>query len=521
VHTNLNGASRTYHGESIAMPSNRLAVRLLGPFEVSVDGRPVSLTAGRLRALLAMLAMSAGKVVSVDRLATAVWAEELPVNVRRSVQTYMTRLRSAVGAELIDTRATGYVLHAEPENVDALRFGRLLEAASTAPNSAVEQERLTEALALWRGRPFEGVPSEWLAESELPRLLEQHLTALERRLDLDIAAGRHGELVAELGELTALYPLRESLWARLLIVLDRCGRQAEALARYETVRVRIAEELGVDPGPELQRIHADLLAGRPPESDADPGTAGWPRMVPRQLPAAVNGFIGRDDVIAVLDELADDDGAGGARPTTICTIHGRPGVGKTALAVSWGHHAADRFPEGQLYIDLCGAGADRPPVDPGAALGRFLRALGVDARQIPYDVEERAALFRSATAGRRILVVLDNAATEEQVRPLVPGTATCLVLVTSRRPLTGLVAVEGAHSSPLGVFSPAMAMTLLESIVSPERIVAELDAAIALTRRCGYLPQALRTAAGKLVMRPDLEIEDLLRDLHCPPAWYA
>ncbi|MFB4306831.1 BTAD domain-containing putative transcriptional regulator [Actinomadura sp. GTD37] len=242
-----------------------LSIGLLGPLDVSVDGRPVPLTAGRLRTLLAALALSAGQVVPVERLAAAVWAdEELPGNVRRSVQTYIARLRGALGPESIGSRPTGYVLHADPDRVDALRFGRLLRAASAAPDAAGERARLAEALRLWRGRPLEGVPSGPLRESETPWLVERYLAALERRVDLDISAGRHGELVVELSELTARYPLRESLWARLLIVLCRSGREADALARYEQVRVRIAAEIGADPDPTLRRIHADLLARRTP-----------------------------------------------------------------------------------------------------------------------------------------------------------------------------------------------------------------------------------------------------------------
>jgi DNA-binding SARP family transcriptional activator len=240
-----------------------LTVRVLGPIEIAMDGRPVTLTAGRLRAALAALAMSAGDVVSVDRLATAVWSDDLPGNVRRSIQTYMTRLRGALGDTVIGTRPAGYVLYAETADVDALRFRRLLTAASLTPNPETERAKLAEALGLWRGHPFEGVPSERLEEAEAPRLMEQYLTALERRLDLDIAAGRHTELAAELEGVTAQHPLRESLWVRLLLVLDRCGRQAEALARYGIIRSCIADELGVDPGPELRRIHADLVAGRP------------------------------------------------------------------------------------------------------------------------------------------------------------------------------------------------------------------------------------------------------------------
>jgi len=240
-----------------------LSVGLLGPLRVSVGERPVTLTAGRLRASLAVLALSAGQTVTVARLAAAVWAdEEQPGNVRRSVQTYVARLRSALGTESIGSTPAGYVLRTDPERVDALRFVRLLRTASAAPDATAARERLAQALDLWRGRPFEGVPSDRLEEAETPWLLERYLTALEWRLDLDLLAGRHGELVAELSELTARYPLREPLWARLLVALDRSGRRADALARYESVRARIAAELGVAPDPALRRIHADLLAGR-------------------------------------------------------------------------------------------------------------------------------------------------------------------------------------------------------------------------------------------------------------------
>jgi len=235
---------------------------LLGPLDVTVDGRPVALTAGRLRAVLAMLALAAGHVVAIEHLATTVWAEDDPPgNVRRSVQTYIARLRGALGKASIGSAPDGYMLRTAPGRVDALRFARLLDAAAAAPDTAAERTRLAEALSLWRGRPFDGVPCGRLAESTAPWLVERYLTALERRLDLDLAAGRHAELVVELSELTARYPLRESLWARLLVALDRSGRRAEALARYETVRALIAAELGVDPDPALRRIHLELLNG--------------------------------------------------------------------------------------------------------------------------------------------------------------------------------------------------------------------------------------------------------------------
>ncbi|MEU5878710.1 BTAD domain-containing putative transcriptional regulator [Spirillospora sp. NPDC047279] len=238
-----------------------ISVGLLGPFEITVGGVPVVLTAGRLRALVSVLALSAGRPVSVDRLSLAVWSgEEPPVNVRRSVQTYLARLRGLLGPASIRSTPTGYALNVDSEAVDVLRFVGLLEAA----DGDAARLRLAEALELWRGEPFDGVPSTWLHESEAPWLVERYLIALERRLDLDISGGRHERVVVELSELTTRYPLRESLWARLLIALDRSGRRADALTRYETVRARIAAELGVEPDTTLQRIHVDLLARRTP-----------------------------------------------------------------------------------------------------------------------------------------------------------------------------------------------------------------------------------------------------------------
>ncbi|MFI0408269.1 BTAD domain-containing putative transcriptional regulator [Actinomadura sp. 3N508] len=225
----------------------------------------MSLTAGRLRALLAVLALSSGHTASVDHLAAALWTDgDRPGNVRRSVQTYVARLRNALGAESIGSSPNGYVLRTEPEQVDALRFTEMLRKADAAADATVERMWLGEALALWRGEPFEGVPSARLEESEASWLLERYLTALERRFDLDLAAGRHFELIAELSEVAGRYPLREPLWMRLLIALGLAGRRAEALARYETIRLRLAAELGVDPDPSLQRVHADLLVRMPP-----------------------------------------------------------------------------------------------------------------------------------------------------------------------------------------------------------------------------------------------------------------
>jgi DNA-binding SARP family transcriptional activator len=492
-----------------------LAVRLLGPLEVSIGGGPVPLTTGRLRTLLAVLAMSAGGSVSVDRLAAALWDGDLPADARRTITIYVTRLRSLLGAERIGTTPDGYVLHAEPDQVDALRFLRSLRAAAAAPDQARERSLLVGALALWRGAPFEGLRSVWLEDTEAPRLVEAYLAAVERRVDLDLAEGRLAGLVPLLRELVAHHPLRESLWVRLLVVLARCGRQAEAVERYETVRLRLAEELGVDPGAELRRVHADLLAGRAPAlgDGVRPGAAGSPppgQPVPCQLPAAGDDLRGREAELAWLAEVFGDDGST-RLAARICVISGMAGAGKSALAVHWAHRLAGRFDDGQLYADLRGT-APRP-LEPLEVIGRFLRALGADAATIPTDVEEAGAAFRSQVAGRRLLLVLDDAAGAGQVAPLLPASPGCAVLVTSRRALPGL---EGAAQLRLGVLEPSGAVALLGRLAGEDRVAAEPAAAAAVARSCGWLPLALRAAGARLAARPTWPVAALAERLADP-----
>jgi tetratricopeptide (TPR) repeat protein len=347
--------------------------------------------------------------------------------------------------------------------------------------------------------------SAWLEDSEAPRLVEGYLAAVERRVDLDLADGRHGELVAQLQELVARYPLRESLWVRLLVVLDRGGRQAEALERYETIRVRLAEELGADPGPDLQRIHADLLAGREPEVSEGVRAAAR-RQVPRQLPVTSDRFTGRDADLAMLCELFGDVG-GSARPgATICVISGMAGVGKTALAVHAAQALAERFPDGQLYVNLQGATPGLRPLPPLEVLGRFLRALGTDPGAVPTNLEEASSLFRSRVAGRRLLLVLDDADDAVQVTPLIPASPDCGVMVTSRRVLPAL---EGAAQLHLDVLGPLEALELLGRLAGQERVAAEPEAAAEVARCCGWLPLALRIAGARLAARPNWPVRAL------------
>jgi DNA-binding SARP family transcriptional activator/tetratricopeptide (TPR) repeat protein len=473
--------------------SDALYFRILGELDVLRRSERIPVAGAKLPVLLVTLLLRANQTVSVDELVDRLWGDTPPGRARGSLPTYVMRLRQALGDNtksptLIRTRAGGYAIEIMPDQLDLLRFRTL-----------VERGELAAALALWSGEALTGIQSESLHRYEVPRLTEEHLRVLERRIDLDLETGQVAELAGELSELTARYPMRERFWGQRMLALLRSGRQADALACYHTIRDRLIEELGVEPGPELRRVHDTVLRN---DTRLEPSNV---RAIPRQLPADVTSFAGRHTALAQLDARVT------ARTVMISAIHGTAGIGKTALAVHWAHRVSGRFPDGQLYLDLRGFDPDRPPVDPGDALGRFLRALGTE--QVPPDLEERSAQFRSLVAGRKLLVLLDNAATADQVRPLLPGSPGCLVLVTSRNQLTGLVALDGARDLTLDVLTAAEAMSLLEAVVGRTRVRAEPDAAAELVELCGRLPLALRIVAGKLVMRPTQPVASAAAEL--------
>jgi DNA-binding SARP family transcriptional activator len=488
---------------------------VLGSLTVTVDRSPVTLGAAKTRIVLACLLLRRGAVVPTDELVDRLWGENPPPGARNAVHTYVRRLRGALGAagRLIQTEPAGYVIEVPADALDSDQFrGHMARARSAADagDTATESRELRAGLALWRGAPLSDVPSELLHRSEVPRLVEERLQALERRIAIDLAAGRHAELVPELRNLTAEHPLRERLWYQLMLALYRSHRQAEALAAFREVRTILREELGVDPCQDLAELHHQVLSGGPSPVEREPtASGGWTPAF--QLPPEVVDFVGREDLIERIKALVVPEEPA-RRGVPVVTLSGPPGVGKTELAVRVAHIIRPHFPDGQLFVNLRGY-AQSPPVRPVEALSRFLRALGIRPERIPLDLDEQSALFRSTLADRRVLLVLDNAVGPDQVRPLLPGNATCAVIVTSRDNLHGLSAVNGAHRVPVDVVTEGEATAILSAIIGADRAAGESAAISALAATCGFLPLALRIAASNLAAMPGQPIASYVRDL--------
>ncbi|MDW5330528.1 AfsR/SARP family transcriptional regulator [Plantactinospora sp. KLBMP9567] len=488
-----------------------LAFGLLGPFQMRVADQALPVRSPKHRILLATLVLRARRAVPVGELVERMWGARQPDNPRRTVQLAVVRLRALldeVGCSgAIVTDGDGYLIDVPPERVDVERFRSGLADADRAAERSdpvAEAYALHAALSEWRGEPLTDVPSDTLQQRTLPRLREQRLYALERRFDVDLRLGRHERVVQELVQATAEHPLRERFWVQLMTALHRGGRRGDALAAYHDGRRHLAEELGIDPGEEMRQVHATILGGfRSPAS----GTVLLP-AVPRQLPPEVSGFTGRDREIGRLDALP----LGSGPAATIIVISGTAGVGKTSLALHWARRAADRFPDGQLWVNLHGYD-HRPAMTPGQALTLFLRALGVPGEAIPPEVESQAGLYRSVMDGRRVLVVVDNASAAEQVRPLLPGGPGSAVIVTTRNQLTGMVAVEGAYPVELDLFTAAEGHELLARRLDAERVQAAPTAVREIVERCAGLPLALALVAARAAQRPALPLAALAGQL--------
>ncbi len=478
--------------------------KVLGPLEVWHDGRQVAVPTGKARVLLASLLLRAGSVVPMDLLVDRLWDGRSVDRSRSRATLHMvvTRLRQSLGtANVVRTATGGYKADLPPGALDLHRFREL-----------VDRDRLTEALDLWRGAPLSDVPSDVLHGEDVAPLLEERLDALERRLDADLAAGRAAEVVPELRSLTREHPLRERFWGQLMVALSRSDRQAEALAAYRSVSGLLAEQLGVDPGPRLQELHQRILTAAPDLAVHAPSAAQH-TSAPRQLPAHNRFFVGRERELAALSALLDSAGSGGAGSVVVTAINGAAGVGKTALALQWASRGAHRFPDGQLYVNLRGFDPTGVPMSPDEALRGFLGALGVAPERIPSGLDEQVGLYRSLLAGRRVLVVLDNAADSEQVRPLLPSGSGCLALVTSRNQLDGLVVREGARPLTLGVLSDEEATALLVRQLGAARVGAEPDAVRDLIGHCAGLPLALSVVAARAAAHPDFALRALAGEL--------
>ncbi|MFY1670077.1 BTAD domain-containing putative transcriptional regulator [Plantactinospora sp. WMMB334] len=478
--------------------------RILGSVEVVDPTGVVELSAAKVRTVLAALLLARGRVVSDSRLAVLLWGDDPPVTAAAQIQTYVSRLRAklAPDAEIVRQRP-GYVLRIAPDRFDLVRFERLAAYGRDAladGRPAEAAQALCDALALWRGPALAGV-TEFLGDAERPRLEEARLAALGDRIDAELALGQHARLVVELTGLVAADPLREQFRGQLMLTLYRCGRQADALASYQDYRHLLAEELGIDPGRELQDLHKSVLAAEEsltlPAAEQRVVAGGAPvGSPPSQLPPDVADFTGRDREAAQVAALLRSSTEGGGRRLA-CVIGGMAGLGKTALAIHVGHLLRPSYPDGQIYLDLRGAGPQ--PADSADLLGTLLQALGLPASAVPPSMAERVQLYQSRLAGRRVLVLLDNAASEQQVRPLLPESPTCAAMVTSR---ARLAALEGVPLIDLDVLEHVQALELLSKIVGAARVAAEPEAAVRIVRLCGHLPLGVRIAGARLTAKP-------------------
>ncbi|HEV2373217.1 MAG TPA: BTAD domain-containing putative transcriptional regulator [Streptosporangiaceae bacterium] len=505
--------------------------RILGPLEVRTPEGWRGIGAPKWRALLGALLLRPGQVVPTECLVDELWGDDAPTRARKLASGYVLQLRRLIDdpdGRMLVTRSGGYQLLAAHCDLDAGQFeglvtaGRKALAQDDAPRAA---GRLAEALALWRGPALADVPPGPLVSAESNRLEELRRTALELRIEADRTCGRDTELVAELRRLTTEHPLRERLWGELMRALHSSGRSAEALEVYAHAQQVIADQLGADLASDLQQLHQHILTGdqawdgRPAAARADPPEGREPppashgrQDVPRQLPAGVRHFVGRKEEMERLSGLLDEtSGASGA--VVISAIGGTAGIGKTALAVHWAHQNAERFPDGQLYVNLRGFDPSGTPMPVTTAVRGFLGALAVPPASVPDDLDAQVALYRSLLAGLRILIVLDNALDAAQVRPLLPGTASCSVLVTSRNQLAGLVAADGATPLTLDLLSPDEARELLSRRLGRERVAREEQAAGELAELCARLPLALNIAAARAVLRPGWPLAALVSEL--------
>lgn len=480
---------------------------VLGPVRVHRDGAVVPVTGTLRRTLLAMLLAHANESVPVDALLEALWGTDSDPRRTQRLHLHVHKLRAVLEEpERISHGPGGYALRVEPGELDVHEFDRLVDEALRMTHREPQRcvEHLRRALGLVRGAPYETVDVLALA-GEVQRCAERRFIAVEELYEAELRCGRHSAVVGELSELVREHPMRERLQGLLMTALYQGGRQAEALDVYRRARAVLVEELGLEPGPELREIEQQVLAGESMRLKEPV------RSVPAQLPPAPAGFVGRDEELAQLDALVGQARDG----VVIGSLTGPGGAGKTALAVAWAHRVRESFPDGQLYVDLRGYGPDEP-AQADEVLAGLLRSLGVDGHAIPPSLDERSSLLRSVLSGSRTLLVLDNARTVGQLRPLLPASRECLALVTSRDPLTGLGAREGAHRISIDRLAEEAAHELLRAMLGAERVDDDPAAVDRLVLRCARLPLALRVAAERIRLRPDSTVQELVDELDDP-----
>ncbi|MFC5834832.1 AfsR/SARP family transcriptional regulator [Nonomuraea insulae] len=490
--------------------------QLLGPMRIQSAGTPLRIAAPKQRTLLAMLLAHAGRPVPVSSLVDEVWDERPPSSAVANLRTYLMRLRHLLSPdghpdeERLVTSEGGYLLRVEPAEFDLAQF----EASSVRARRSCERGELeaahdefAAALALWRGTPVEDVPLGPSLREVVAHLTERYLSTVEEFTEVQFALGRHAAAAERLRALTVRHPLREGLRGRLMVALYRCGDVAGALDAFRTARQALADELDVEPGPELRHLHQAILRREP---DVEPPGAHIPdrrpRPQPRQLPREPAVFTGRSTELSLATQVLrrDDppatpppwDAGGGSR---VLALHGPAGAGKSALALRAAHLTAGHYPDGRLYSDMQGCAPELAPLRPTEVLGRFLRALGVPHGDVPATQAEAAAVYQSMLADRRVLVFLDNAADAAQVAPLLPAGGECAAVVTSRPMLSTLDAV---HVS-VGMLGQAESVRMLALLAGEARVAAEPAAAADIALLCGHQPLALRIVAARLAGRPD------------------
>jgi DNA-binding SARP family transcriptional activator len=483
--------------------------RILGPLQVTIQGKIVRVGKNRQLTVLAVLLINANKVVPVSALTDAVWSATPPATAEKQIQTCVWRLRNAFKAagapiDLVETVQGGYRIRLGDDELDTHLFERAVRRARdlVAANDLVAASgEYRKALSMFQGQPLSDLPSAGV-QAVAARWEERRFSVLEERLDVELALGQHAELVSELKPLVAEYPLRERLCAQLMSALYLSQRRAEALAVYRSSRAALVSNLGLEPGARLQELHRRIIAGEPVTQPQHQRVRQATAKVPEQLPADIPDFTGRHEL---LDEVVRELRTKGCR--RVITLVGSGGMGKTTLAVHAGHQMREHFPDGQIFLNLRGS---HDPMPPEEALHCLLDALGVPEQRVTGALDGRAALFRSLTANKRLLIVLDDVADAAEYGALLPNGESAVVC-TAR---TSILEIPGVREHRVGGLDPEEAVRLLTSLVGAERVAGELVAAKRIVELCGYFPLAIRASAARLRARPAQRLAQFLGRLH-------